>query len=75
MRTTNPARVTKCDKALTHPRQVCHTMNMNKETLSSDLLTLLDGFEADLADAGIDLDDEDEGPGWDLYGWDGPDED
>jgi hypothetical protein len=31
-------------------------MNMNKETLSSDLLALLDGLEADLADAGIDLD-------------------
>ncbi len=56
MRTTNPACVTKCDKALTYPRQVCHTKTMNKETLSLDLLALLDGLEADLADAGIDLD-------------------
>jgi hypothetical protein len=29
---------------------------MNKETLSLDLLALLDELEADLADAGIDLD-------------------
>jgi len=50
-------------------------MDMKNETLSPDLLDLIAGFEADLADAGIDLDDEDEGPGWDLFGWDGPDED
>ncbi len=31
-------------------------MNMNKETLSPDLLDLIAGLEADLADAGIDLD-------------------
>jgi hypothetical protein len=51
-------------------------MNMNKETLSSDLLALLDALEADLdpTDLDFDADDEDEGPGWDLFGWDGPDE-
>ena len=36
--------------------QVCHTMDMKNETLSPDLLDLIAGFEADLADAGIDLD-------------------
>ena len=30
-------------------------MNMNKETLSSDLLDLIAGLEADLADAGVDM--------------------
>ena len=43
------------------------------ETLDLATLALLDALEADLD---VDLDDEDEEEGgWDLFGWDGPDED
>lgn len=63
MGTIDPARVTKCDKALTHPWQVCHTMDMNKETLSLETLALLDELEADL---GCDVDVLDFNPDEDL---------
>ena len=46
----------KCDKALTWGHLRCHTKSMNKETLSSDLLALLDELEADLLAEGIALD-------------------
>jgi hypothetical protein len=43
------------------------------EILDQDIMSLLAAFEADLD---VDLDDEDEEEGgWDLFGWDGPDED
>ena len=43
------------------------------ETFDLETLALLDALEADLD---VDLDDEDEEEGgWDLFGWDGPDED
>jgi len=43
------------------------------EILDQDIMSLLAAFEADLD---VDLDDEgEEEGGWDLFGWDGPDED
>ena len=42
------------------------------ETFDIETLIMLNALESDLDD--IIEDDEDEG-GWDLFGWDGPDED
>ena len=43
------------------------------ESFDLETLALLDALEADLD---VDLNDEDEEEGgWDLFGWDGPDED
>jgi hypothetical protein len=42
------------------------------ETFDLETLALLDALEADLDE---DLDDTDDEGGWDLFGWDGPDED
>ena len=51
-----------------------HTMDMNKETFDLETLALLDALEADLDPTDLDFDADEEEPGWDLFGWDGPDE-
>jgi hypothetical protein len=51
-----PGLVTDCynrPKPLDFPCQACHTMGMNNETLSPDVLAFLAEFEADL---GVPLD-------------------
>ena len=52
-----------------------HTKDMNKETFDLETLALLDSLEADLDPADLDFDADEDEPGWDLYGWDGADED